>query len=59
MICEGNQMIWKGSQLIWEGKKLIWKDKVHLDEGLNRTLNWINKNYKSLKKEKYYYIHRK
>ena len=40
-------------------KKLIWKDKVHLEEGLNRTLSWINKNYKSLKKEKHYYTHRK
>ena len=37
--------------LLQTKKEIDLKDKVHLDEGLNRTLNWINKNYKSLKKK--------
>ena len=40
-------------------KNLFWQDKINLDEGLNKTLSWINKNYKILKKEKHYYIHKK
>jgi dTDP-glucose 4,6-dehydratase len=40
-------------------KNLFWQETVNLDEGLNKTLSWINKNYKILKKEKHYYTHKK
>ena len=39
--------------------KLNWKAKVDIDTGLKKTLNWIDDNFVSLKKEKLNYIHKK
>ena len=40
-------------------KELKWNSKVNLDSGIDKTLNWILKNYKKLKFENTYYIHKK
>ena len=39
--------------------ELKWLSSIKIDEGLTDTLNWINSNYKSLKKEKLVYEHKK
>lgn len=40
-------------------KEINWKPKVRLNEGLNRTIEWIEENLKTLKKHKTEYIHKK
>lgn len=40
-------------------KNLKWSSKTKIDEGLKKTLKWINLNYKTLKKESLKYIHKK
>lgn len=40
-------------------KQIKWKPEIKLDEGLNDTINWVDKNYKVLKKHKTEYIHKK
>ena len=39
--------------------KLKWKDKISLENGLKRTLLWIDENYKVLSKQPKVYIHKK
>ena len=40
-------------------KELKWKSKVDLDEGLNKTIDWILNNYKKIKSENTIYVHKK
>ena len=40
-------------------RKLKWQDQVDLDSGLKMTLNWIEKNFKDLKKHSLNYLHKK
>lgn len=40
-------------------KELNWKPVINIDEGIKKTLNWIDDNYAILKKEKTNYIHKK
>ena len=40
-------------------RELKWKDKIDLDLGLLKTIQWINKNYPVLKKIKLNYKHKK
>ena len=41
-------------------KKLLnWKPKVGLNEGLKKTIFWLNKNLVELKKQPNKYIHKK
>jgi dTDP-glucose 4,6-dehydratase len=40
-------------------KELKWNDEVSINEGLKKTLSWIDSNFRTLKKEKLNYIHKK
>ncbi|MDB9776848.1 GDP-mannose 4,6-dehydratase [Alphaproteobacteria bacterium] len=40
-------------------KELKWKNKVSIDQGLDQTLSWIDKNLIKLKKSNSSYIHKK
>ena len=40
-------------------KELNWRVKVDIDDGLKRTLKWIDNNFAKLKREKLNYIHKK
>lgn len=40
-------------------KKLRWKSKISIQEGINKTREWISLNYINLKKKKLKYIHQK
>lgn len=40
-------------------KELNWKPKTKLNDGLKKTLGWIDYNFIFLKKEKLYYIHKR
>ena len=40
-------------------KELKWKPKITLEEGLKKTLNWIDNNITFLKRQKFYYIHKR
>jgi len=40
-------------------KELKWKSKINIDEGLRKTLQWIDNNFSNLSKEKANYIHKK
>ena len=35
-----------------------WKDKINLDEGISRTLNWVKCNLLTLKKLPWKYLHK-
>jgi dTDP-glucose 4,6-dehydratase len=39
-------------------KELGWKDRIGLEDGINETINWINDNFKDLKKQPMEYIHK-
>ena len=41
------------------GAKLKWRDEISLENGLKRTLLWIDENYKVLSKQPKVYIHKK
>ena len=45
------------SQLI--RTKIKWKPQVKLDDGIEKTINWVNKNFNTLKKHKTEYKHKK
>ncbi len=36
-----------------------WKEKVKLEEGIEKTIIWIKKNYKNFNKQKLSYLHKK
>ena len=40
-------------------KEMKWFPKIKLDDGLNKTIKWIEENFKTLKKHKSEYIHKK
>ena len=40
-------------------KKLNWKEENSLSEGIDKTIDWIKKNYNYVKKHKTKYIHKK
>ena len=40
-------------------KELNWKLKTELNDGLKKTLSWIDNNIIFLKRQKFYYIHKK
>lgn len=40
-------------------KEINWKEKINLNEGLKRTINWVNQNFNTLKNHKTKYIHKK
>ena len=40
-------------------KQLKWKNKINLDVGLKKTINWININSKKLKNSSWEYSHKK
>ena len=40
-------------------KEINWKAKINLNEGLKRTINWVNQNFNTLKNHKTKYIHKK
>ena len=39
--------------------QLGWKDEIDLEEGLNRTYDWVQKNLKEIMKSSLDYQHRK
>ncbi len=40
-------------------KQCKWKPEISLNEGLEDTMSWINKNYNKLKNEKLEYVHKR
>ena len=36
-----------------------WKPQIKLDEGIDEMIEWVNKNFKKLKKYPWHYIHKK
>ena len=40
-------------------RELKLKSKIHLDKGINKTIDWILDNYKKLKLESTTYLHKK
>ena len=40
-------------------KSYKWKEKYSLEEGINKTINWVENNYSLLKSEKLRYNHKK
>jgi dTDP-glucose 4,6-dehydratase len=40
-------------------KKLKWKTSINLEEGISKTINWVEKDYKILKNYKMEYEHKK
>jgi len=36
-----------------------WEPKVSLEDGIDESIDWVNKNFEDLKKEPYGYIHKK
>ena len=38
--------------------KLGWTDKINLEDGIDETIEWINSNFETLKKEPLEYIHK-
>jgi len=40
-------------------KDFNWKEKVKLEEGIEKTIIWIKKNYKNFNKQKLSYLHKK
>ena len=48
---------WLSSEKIQ--RDLGWKDQITLDQGLEQTIQWVQKNLKELKMQPMQYIHKK
>ena len=40
-------------------KELNWKVKTNLEEGIKKTIKWVENNFLKLEKQKLFYEHRK
>tara|TARA_B100000989_G_C19528998_1_gene468568 strand:+ start:806 stop:1795 length:990 start_codon:yes stop_codon:yes gene_type:complete len=62
-IAVGSERIGKDHSYMLKSQKLRksfnWKEKITIDEGISKTIDWIKKNFNYMKNQNLYYKHKK